>query len=1654
MSTKQICSIQFGLLTCDQIRRSGAAQITDTTLHQKDKRPNDFGLFSRYLGATQVHRCLTCGLGPRKCSGHFGYIELETWVYHPNFIDAVVDILDHVCYFCAASLDSVKGSSEYPICPTCALPNPLTWTKDHGLHIQPVWHSKTKFPNIQTKQEVQILFLPERALEILSNISATTYASLGYRALDVTHPKSYIINVIPVPSLASRSVVTRGRGAASSSRSLDDISALCQSILSNVNDLIESRRLIRRREEVGNNLALVRKEKLNKGRIDRAKYMVGKLPEDIQVKVAMLYNKDLRTMTCKSRKLFAKTGGPPANVPVHGPSRSTQQIASYSSLHDMITGNNKKQALVRGNLMGKRVEFTARTVITPDPTLNLNEIGVPMSICTNLTRKITVTSFNIEDMYAFVQTGPDTHPGATAVWKFNRRPGAAQSATPTTLDLENMANRERICLRNTTLAFRSKIRLRVGDIVERHLIRGDVGLFNRQPSLHRSSIMAHFVRPTMYNTFTFNENVCKSYNADFDGDEMNLHIPQTLDAIADAVNLLLVDHNICTPQTGFPVVSAIQDLIDVMFRLGTMDTFLTKRIMCDMLCALNLPNEDAPNNLPEPAIWVKGRHGQTFQPVWTGAQLASATMPSTLNLQTRKKIVLLARSDWDDPILDGSETHIVHGHFCSGWLTKHVVNKVTEVLFKTHGSTLCPKTKLSAAGKYLTRVSHLAFYYSQHAPSTIGIRDVSIQNSDLKHQIRQVTQAALDIISEHADTLREFELVQLCQRIVKYVGDLIVKSQPRNCSALNNLVRAVLSGARGSLINIVQIMGCLGQQHVEGQRIPTDGPEGRNLAFFQRNTSKSNLAASGLIAFSCFLTGLKPTEFIFHMMGGREGIISTAIKTALSGYITRRLTTVIKGYVHHGGFVVLGDWFLAKKYYADGLDASRLTLKALPQLFESSSKLIQKFYRVIPPYYLECLLGHHDAIAQINQRSICWLQNVPQAALFYDLTPHIVGVYGQQDVLDHVELELSSSSSPSSTMCDPWVELASLHTNLFQMCQNQAIIRPQQYADMLILGQELLTTTQLPPHSRYKRVLYTKKAWEWIADQCTRQAFRSIAVVGEQVGNSAAAAAGERSTQLTLDTFHNAGEANMIGAGGLQRLNEVLNVTDTSKMHHASMRIAMVHETRASDVVFTYLSQVMHSVALECATKHQVQDKKMCQIFQARHAISGVFSHFYPPVERLGVARSKRKRVKIDSRVYRIVLDKPECLRRHIKVDKISQNIFHYFVKHFKKSASRFSLQHSEPWMTTWVIRIRFIADLGVSDLDLQKVFSRSSFKRLHIGGCREISSACAGTSKQFQWIPQQHRLVSNNVPYVGTSGTNLRDVLKLPSVRPTHTWSNSIQETHQYLGIMAAQQVVFNEARAVLSCGGSYISPRHLYILAQTITHLGFVCPVSRHGLAKMHANPLLRMSFEEGRSVMEQASRNSSIDNCSDLTSCIILGKQSQIGSGGVRVLPVQKKQSVQGDGQTEKEQEQSDSQHQLFRLTTIQERKEQRLARLRQLETAAERKEDDHKTIKALQTYFGIYGAQEELADVWDDNGPDFRPASPSLAPQSPQYRPGEVEDENEDDYGYIPVDDEDEDDEDDEDGEPKSKEEGEFSDVDSIEEEEDVFSDESEEDDMWV
>jgi len=545
-----------------------------------------------------------------------------------------------------------------------------------------------------------------------------------------------------------------------------------------------------------------------------------------------------------------------------------------------------KEGRFRGSLSGKRVNFSARTVISPDPDIDIDEVGVPEEIAKELTITVNVTERNLDLMKKIVRRGRK-HPGANYV---RRADGKKVKVTET--NFEALAEE-----------------IDVGWKVERHIRDGDIVLFNRQPSLHRVSIMAHYVRVMPGKTFRLNPAVCPPYNADYDGDEMNLHVLQTEEARAEAKILMAVQQNIISPRFGRPIIGGIHDCITGLFLLTRGEKKFKREEVLEMLRKIDI------DDLREPAGTLKSPlDGGVEVPYWTGKQIFSMILPPGLNLQFRGKMSEVIIRDGE--LVSGEIDEVAIGSF-KGRIIDRIVRQYGE----------------KEAKRFINDASRLAINYILQAGFSFGISDEDIPSEGEK-QIREeaVHEAELKV-DELIKAYEAEELEALPGRTLEETLELLIMQElgrareeageiaERELGIENAGVLMAKSGARGSMLNLTQMAACVGQQSVRGERI-SRGYQGRTLPHFKPGDRSAN--AHGFVR-SSFKDGLSPTEYFFHAVGGREALVDTAVRTSQSGYFQRRLINALQDLEVKNDQTVreTRDTVVQFKYGEDGVDPSK-----------------------------------------------------------------------------------------------------------------------------------------------------------------------------------------------------------------------------------------------------------------------------------------------------------------------------------------------------------------------------------------------------------------------------------------------------------------------------------------------------------------------------------------------------------------------------------------------------------------------------------------------------------------------------------------------------------------------------------------------------------
>ena len=1006
---KRIDSIKFSLMDPNEIRKMSAVEVKTADTYKDDGHAYKQGLMDPKMGVIDPGiRCETCGNKHNECPSHFGHIALELPVMHIGFTMLIKTALKSTCNQCSNillhsapethPLDPEKSEQDYyrdrvhdvmrkhgvgstefkkiikeiekecsmarrAICMHCGseqgkimLDKPTTFKekkKDKGEH-------KLNARDIR---------------EWLEKIPDENLIFLGMDS-DASRPEWVIMKVLPVPPITVRPSITLDSG----DRSEDDLTH-------KMVDVFRINQRLRENRDAG-----------------APQLIVEDLWELLQYHVTTYFDNQT-------------SGIPPARH------RSGRPLKTLSQ---RLKG---KEGRFRSNLSGKRVNFCARTVISPDPNLGINEVGVPTHTAKELTVPIRVTSRNREQLRRMILRGPDTHPGVNYIirgdhfrvritdrtkyiWSGfrclnpdchsggddepypgykpdlntvlpapNFLPGLELKMQMRRNELGELEEQWSVDLKTTLCnlrgededgqpidesdprvvvfqrwaweanhpdeflpdhlevncphcgspsiedeqgeVYRTEVEDRLstydrdgnpkgGVIVERHLIDGDVAIFNRQPSLHRMSMLVHEVRVMSGKTFRFNLADCTPYNADFDGDEMNLHVIQSEEARAEAKILMRVQEHIITPRYGGAVIGGIHDHISGAYLMTHGNRILSKDLVMEILGAVGW---DGP--LPE-IVEKDGVVG------YRGTDVLSLIIPGGFKLEYTSR--------------SGDEVKVTADGNVTGTIDKRGIGaedgRLLDAVVQTHGTDI--------GAEFINRMTKMTIATCTAIGFTTGIDDEDLPPQAIEEIASINVRASEDVDTELAKfgiDGRKYEtrpgrtpLETLEENILQLLDSAKGESGNVAKSYLgddNSAVIMATSGARGSMDNLAMMAGSIGQPKVRGKRLER-GYQDRVLSHFARGVKGSR--EKGFVA-SSFKKGLEPTEFFMLSISGRESLVDTAVRTSKSGYMQRRLINAMedlkvssdgKGSVRN-----TADRIIQFEYGEDGIDPAR-SRKGMP----------------------------------------------------------------------------------------------------------------------------------------------------------------------------------------------------------------------------------------------------------------------------------------------------------------------------------------------------------------------------------------------------------------------------------------------------------------------------------------------------------------------------------------------------------------------------------------------------------------------------------------------------------------------------------------------------------------------------------------------------
>jgi DNA-directed RNA polymerase beta' subunit len=883
--SKELDNIQFGIYSSDEIIKMSVCEVNTVKLSGHNS------IYDKRMGVLEItEKCPTCQHNSKDCVGHFGHIPLNIYILHPLYYRLILSLLKCVCYKCSKLLLSQKKLMLLGIfgkISNLTKFNYIIKIMDKINYCECCDTSQPKYIFSTTEKQIYMVFKINGEIEriqmyeneiykIFSNISSSDISLLG---LDINnfHPKNLVLSVLPVLPPVSRPYV------------IADL-LTCDDDLT-----LQYVEIIKANNHIGNNKTTDFK---------KSKY--------------------IQMLKFRIRSLFDNSG-------------EKQKVSNGRPLKGIKKRLTGKEGIIRNNLMGKRVDKSARSVIGPDPTLKIDEIAIPKEIADILSYPITVNNINknaIQNMiekgkinfiikkdgtkinakYATTKLGTKILYG-DVIFDGNQYNIISQESDIFNIKKDNRIYRNGIELQNICFNETKKIEVSIGDTVERKLKDNDILLLNRQPTLHRGSMIAQKVRIIPGKTIRLNLAITSSFNADFDGDEMNLFCPNNIETENELRMLSSVDNFIINPQSSKANIVIVQDTVLGIYKM-TLSTQkeLKKNIFWNCAYILGSNINDT----------IKKK--QPYFKSFSGRFLFSLILPDDFFYTCKNDV------DPNEPTLI-----IEHGILKSGSIQKKDLNKIISNLYLEYNVEVC-KT-------FVNNVQFLACQFLLKTSFTIGISDCILNNNNIDHTVSKSLMKAKSIEETINNKILKEIYIKFSLGGARDVGLSLAKN---SLSSTNNFISTVTSGARGDFFNIAQITGLLGQQNFCGGRIQETMTNcTRTLPHFpileKDYTDDIKYESKGFIR-NNFAKGLSPREFFLHSMTGREGITDTAMKTATSGYIQRRMIKVAEDvHIANDGTVRnLNNNIIQFSYGNNHLNSSHSIVKNNNIIAMDVTRLVQK----------------------------------------------------------------------------------------------------------------------------------------------------------------------------------------------------------------------------------------------------------------------------------------------------------------------------------------------------------------------------------------------------------------------------------------------------------------------------------------------------------------------------------------------------------------------------------------------------------------------------------------------------------------------------------------------------------------------------------------
>lgn len=1412
------------------------------------------GSYDRRLGTTEnMYVCATCLEGINKCPGHTGHVTLVKPVWHIGFLNYARDILRCMCFKCKRLLlhrnekdiasiskiadPAVRYKKVVEKCKSiyqCQAENTGCGTPAHAIVKDKStsdggfkWFAEVTKANKDTDESksksIKYELTPQAAYEILKYLSDDDHRIMGLTP-DKFQAHDLIISNFLIPQVNIRhtnivNMVTKD----------NDLTV-------KINDIIKVNNVLRTAKGSGT----------SETRNSEGDFSL------LQYNIITYYSNNVK--------------GIPKSI-------------KYNSDIQSLTSRYKgKKGRIRGDMVGKRVNLSARGVIASNPNIPLNCLSVPLSMAKILTVAEVVNEYNIVRLQAMIENGKrGIWPGANSVTK--------------TIIIKGEGNKRREEQKRLFILMIPKsnpIKLECGDIVDRHLIDGDIGIFNRQPSLHKLSMMGHVLlinQDPNVNTFGMNTNATEGYNADFDGDEMNLHIPQSPQARNEVRLIMNIMLRFINPLNSKLAVIVKQDSLMGSSRLVHPKIRITWNDMMNIITKTSKKYSHNVTRLPE---------GQYYQ----GRQVFSAIIPkasngdansSDLTTITKRAINMKLGNKPDD-------IEISNSMFIKGFINKSNISTINNRIWFQNG----PLDTMN----FIDDIQQLTLQFLAIQGATVALSDIII-TKHTKQQIHDLidtkikdSQIAITKYENDPNSMSkavfETNFTENLKSVQNSILDLLIKELNQDDMGYNNgFYTCITSESSGASQNLLQVSGSLLQLLFESKRISLAMHGNRVSPAFAKH---DHGARAGGYCTHAFIDGLDPHEFFAACQAGSEGVINTAIITAIIGYYQRKMINMMNDVSirYDGTTRDASDRIIQYVYGDNNLNVEKQISQRI-KILTKNNQQIRDDYCYTPQElkftdttsqdnetYYSKLITLRDRVRQAERRTrINLIEFKDQYPMPVDLNSYIFNITSSKE---H-QLNRANESTVTASHVHRTIEdmlSTKLHiinipkSSVFKKLDNQDLLLITRLYIYDVLSPKLCTSV-------YK---LTTLEFNQVISHFILSFKKAKSEAGDAVGTMAAQSNVAPMTQATMKSFQKAGMVKS-ATSGLDKVTELFNVTENIKT--PTMTIILKDQFRdnrnlssklTSSLKYTTLSNITETASI-VYDPFPTSPDSITQKDNTSLVFANPNCNADPATLQWVIRIVLSKEKKYDNNVSMLDIKSSFCHNWDTAPNYIKTTLKDY--KPILEKVTKFSISSNYDNSPIPIVHIRF--DFPTYHRKSFTKFLEMVMTKFKINGINEITDSYMD-EQAYQDFDQQGNQVERKQFVITTYGYNIHELSTIRQIDLTQTTTNDIRKFKAMYGIEAVRKLLYQELVNAMGIDSS-TNPNHLYLLVDCMTYTGDFVSIARAGIIKMGTDVLAKAAFETPIDILNRAAMFNEMDQLRTLVSQIMYGKRAKIGTGAHDLL-----------------------------------------------------------------------------------------------------------------------------------------------------------------------